>query len=623
MKRMRPLALCLALLPPLPAVAGETARYAEQKIEVARKRAALLFGRFDADARKDLLIAGESDVALQLQDAKGGFGEPIALALGQELGGGALIDVADLDKDGVDELVALHRTGVDRFRFDAKARRFVRMQPALIEKQRGIPFLHLVREEFMYDVDADGDRDIAFPVNGRVFVYTQDETGTFARSGEVETQRAEVQVRSGAPHLGSALVSRIQIPRLRIQKRAAQSVLELKLGDGRTLRSNEGSSVLAGEYSIAAGGADPLAKFKQRHGIELKNNESLQAIVDDLDRDGDGDYTIVYQNRIWVYRGSPEGFDFERAPDQLVKVSAADRVSALLLPLDADEKPDLVLFKYQVPSVARIVAALAIGLRSEIEVIGYPNDGDPVFSRRPAYRSTFVVRVPPLLQLIGELEELVERFRQVMRPLQGLTSGDFNGDGRDDVLRLVGDQMEIYPSRADDPPLIDLASASNRDLLTKFELYKLVQRILFEKPRRDVSIDGAMTLANEVVSTMQGAITLGREPSQRVAVPAEAAKRVDQILTQDLDGDARDDIILYVEPDLEPKAGVPLPEKQTLLLWYSQASKVAAPVVTPPLPSTGSGDGAASGPAAPPAPRKAARPAPARVPAPRAARDSS
>lgn len=601
-----------------PAPAG----YRAEKIEIARKRAAVLFGRFDKDARLDLLVASESDLTLRLQDAQGKFGDPIQLALGKELGGGALIDLADLDKDGTDEVVALHRSGVDRFSFDAKARRFVRMQPALIEGQRGIPFLHLAREDFLYDIDGDGDRDIAFPVNGRVYVYAQ-ENGKFERKGEVETARATVQLRSGAPHLGGAASARIEIPRLKVAKRGSQSVIEVKLGDGRTLRSNEGASVLAGEYSISAGGEDKLAPFKKRHGIELKNNESLQAIVEDLDGDGSGDYTIVYKNRIWVYKGSAKGMDFERAPDQLVKVSTADRVSALLLPLDEDRRPDLVLFKYQVPSVARIVAALAIGLRSEIEVIGYPNDGDPVFSRRPAYRSTFVIKVPPLLQLIGEIEELVERFRQVTRPLQGLTSGDFDGDGRQDVLRLVGDQMEIYRSQPDDPPLIDLASASGRELLGNFGLYKLVQRTLFEKPRRDVSIDGAIALANDVVSTMQGATTLGRQPTQRVAVPAEAARRVDQILTQDIDGDGRDDIILYVEPDLEPKAGVPLPEVQTVWLWFSQSGKVAERALSPARLSTGSADGAARGPAHRPAARRADAPRGAPAPDPAAARGSS
>jgi hypothetical protein len=574
--------LALWLLASAPGLARAQAQGygSSEEIEVARKRAAVLFGRLDREARLDLLVVGESDLTLRLQDAQGRFGDPIRFELGKELGGGALIDLADLDKDGADEVVALHRSGVDRFVFDAKTKRFVRQKPALVEGQRGIPFLHLAREDFLYDVDADGDRDIAFPVNGRVYVYAQEE-GKFVRRGEVETARAAVQLRSGAPHLGGSASARIEIPRLRVAKRGSQSVIEVKLGDGRTLRSNEGASVLAGEYSITSGGEDKLAPFKKRHGIELKNNESLQAIVEDLDGDGAGDYTIVFQNRIWVYRGNAKGIDFERAPDQLVKVATADRVSALLLPLDADRRPDLVLFKYQVPSVARIVAALAIGLRSEIEVIGYVNNGDPVFSRSPAYRSTFVVKVPPLLQLLGELEELVERFRQVTRPLQGLTSGDFDGDGRQDVLRLVGEQMEIYRSQPEDPPLIDLSAASGRQLLGNFGLYKLVQRTLFEKPRREVSIEGAFALANDVVATMQSATTLGREPIQRIAVPAAAAKRVDQILTQDIDGDGRDDIILYVEPDLTPKADQPLTEKQTLLLWFSQGGKLAAPAPGP------------------------------------------
>ena len=417
-------ALALAALLPAGAARAEEPGYREATLEIPRKRAGVLFGRFDRDERLDLVVVGESDLSLRLQDDKGNFGDPIELALGKELGG-ALIDVADLDKDGVDEIVALHRTGVDRYAFDPKARRFVRMQPPLIEKQRGIPFLHLAHEEFLYDIDGDGDRDIAFPVNGRVYVYAQ-EDGKFVRRGEVETERALVQLRTGVPHLGSAAGARIQIPRLRIEKTRPQSVLELKLGDGRA-----------------------------------------------------------------------------------------------------------------------------------------------------------------------------------------------------DVLRLVGQQMEIYPSRPEDPPPIDLASASGRALLGKYELYKLVQRILFEKPRRDISIDGAMTLANDVVSTMQGAVTLGREPAQRIAVPAEAAKRVDQILTRDLNGDGRDDILLYVEPNLEPKAGVPLPEKQTLLIWFSQSGKVASAAVPPERTSRGTGAGAAADTALhSPRTGVAPRPAPS-FPATLAARGSS
>ena len=91
-------------------------------------------------------------------------------------------------------------------------------------------------------------------------------------------------------------------------------------------------------------------------------------------------------------------------------MSAVDRIAIFLLPLNDDTRPDLVIFKFEVPSIARLIAALAIGLRAEVELLGYENDGDPVFSRKPDHRSTFVIKVPPLLALLGQIEELGEEF---------------------------------------------------------------------------------------------------------------------------------------------------------------------------------------------------------------------
>ena len=66
------------------------------------------------------------------------------------------------------------------------------------------------------------------------------------------------------------------------------------------------------------------------------------------------DYVLVWKNRIWVFLADEAGsVDLEGSPDQLLKVSATDQMAAVLLPLNDDAAPDLVLFKYKIPSIAR------------------------------------------------------------------------------------------------------------------------------------------------------------------------------------------------------------------------------------------------------------------------------
>ena len=58
-----------------------------------------------------------------------------------------------------------------------------------------------------------------------------------------------------------------------------------------------------------------------------------------------------------------------------------------------------------------------------------------------------MIKIPPLLRLIGQLEEISEQFQDIFRPIQGTANGDFNGDGVDDVLRLGNQKLEIFLTR--------------------------------------------------------------------------------------------------------------------------------------------------------------------------------
>jgi hypothetical protein len=555
--------------------------YRELELEVERRRSGLLFVRFDGDERRDLLIGSDSEIRVQLQKPDGSYDKPLVLDLGKELGGG-MFDTADLDGDGREELYVLHSGGVDGFAFDAATKKIVRGKP-LLEGQRGLPFLHLASEDFLRDLDGDGDLDFAFPLEGRVHVYVQ-EKGAFVKRGQVEMERAEVRVSAGQRDLGSRVQTRIEVPRFETSQVVdPEGQVEVRLGSG-VLRSGDSAALLAGDFTLKKK-ADPLAAFRAKRGIKPADGEGFQSILQDLDDDGINDYTIVFQNRIWVYKGTREGFDFDRAPDQLLKVAAADRLAVVLLPLNDDARPDLILFKYEVPSVARLAAALAIGLRTEIEILGYYNDGKPVFSRKPDERSTFVVRVPPILRLIGEIEEIGLQFQDILRPMQSVASGDFDGDGRADVLRAASGHLEIYLTTEGEPP-IDLGAARSRELLRAYGGHELVRRALFDRERRDITLESSMSLLREVVDGLQSAIVADRAPALKLPINSTTSKRVDQILADDLNGDGRGDIVVFLDPPpreqrADPEAAI---EKQTLRLWLSEPgvdTKLRSAATTP------------------------------------------
>jgi len=551
----------------LPARARAESGYRELELDVERRRSGLLFVRFDADERRDLLIGSDSEIRVRLQKPDGSYGDPIVLDIGVELGGG-LFDTADLDGDGREEIYVLHAGGVARYAFDLATKKIVRGKP-LLEDQRGLPFLHLASEDFLQDLDGDGDDDFAFPLDGRVQLYEQKD-GVFTRRGQVETDRTQVRTSVGPRDLAARVRTRIEVPRFDASTRSdIEGQTEIRLGGG-VLRSGDSAELLAGDFTLRRK-ADPLATFRAKRGIKPGLDDSFQSILQDVDDDGVNDYTIVYKNRIWVYKGSKDGFDFDRSPDQLLKVAAADRLAVVLLPLNDDTRPDLVLFKYEVPSVARLAAALAIGLRTEIEILGYYNDGKPVFSRKPDERSTFVVRVPPILRLIGEIEDIGLQFQEILRPMQSVASGDFDGDGRADVLRVASGNLEIYLTTEGEPP-IDLGAARSRELLRAYDGHALVRSALFDRERRDITLESSMSLLRDVIDGLQDAIVANRAPALKLPIDAGVSKRVDQIVAEDLNGDGRSDILVFLDPPpreerTDPDAPI---ERQTLRLWLSQ-----------------------------------------------------
>jgi hypothetical protein len=522
-------------------VRGQSWDYAVQRIDVPRKRAGFAFGRLDRDERPDLVVADDARLILRLQTPQGALGEPLTFPLASELGGGALVQVAKLEADGPDEVIALHRSGVDRFQYDAPAGNLVRREP-ILTGQRGIPFLHLALEEFLYDMDEDGDLDLAFPVNGAVYVFVR-EGDAFVRRGEVKVDALRVTLEPGRAELDTEASARLQLPRVRIERRAAP-----------------GADAAGATFSYERR-PDPLAQFKKRQGLEGEAAEKLQAQYTDIDGDGISDYLLVESNRIWVYRGSATGFDLDRSPDQLLKVSlpSAGVLSAALLPLDGDERPDLVLFKFTLPSVGRTLAALAVGINLEFEVLGYTYDGAPVFARQPAYRSTLALRIPPVLRLVAQVEELAERVESLQQRIGRIAAGDFDGDGEGDIARLEDQRVEVFTASSGSSGAVSDASEDRGGVL---------KELLFGRKRRDLTLEEAFKLLEDVLDRASAGLTV-ETPVATLAVPQDVASRVDAVAARDLNGDGRDDLILSLAPESAEAENSLRKAPETLLVFLS------------------------------------------------------
>jgi hypothetical protein len=547
--------------------AEERPPYLEHAIEVESRRSGAVWGRIDGDERLDLLVGNDSELRVWLQGSDGRYVEPIVTDLGTEVGGG-IFDTTDLDGDGRLEVVIVHSRSVDSWSWSDEQMRLVRSKEPLVPRLRGLSFIHLLYEDIVYDIDGDGDEDLMVPGDGDYLFFLRGEEG-FDRLGQIRTRSAEVSLAVGPPALGARLSTTIRIPKLHLEDPERDSNYALRLADGSYFRPGADVDLLSGEYEITSELEDPLARFRRRHGIQATRREGFQSIKQDANGDGFEDYVIVWKNRIWVFLGTKEGVDFERSPNQLLKVSATDQMAAILLPLNGDEKADLVLFKYEIPSLARMVAALAIGLRGEMEVLGYYNDGKPVFARKPNHRATFVFSVPPLLTLMGDIEEIADDFDGILSPLSAASTADFDGDGVLDVMRLHDGHFELYLTRDGRPPL-DLGSAGGYAFVAEHGGHELIVDALFGKSRQNLSLESGMRMIQKAVDSMQSSLTAARPPDQRIPVDFDP-RRIEEVVTRELNGDRRADIAVFIEPESPNEADQESRmDTQPLRLWMSR-----------------------------------------------------
>ncbi|MBL8859882.1 MAG: VCBS repeat-containing protein [Planctomycetes bacterium] len=398
------------------------------------------------------------------------------------------------------------------------------------------------------DVNGDGRTDVVVPNGNTLEVWIQ--TVATGASGQISFSKvATVQVRvsssesTDADNLSDDLESSLMIPSLRLADVNGDGRDDLLVEDGEKrafhLVRADGAIPEAPDVSV------DLSIFKDttaRGEIQLGRTlaGSNKAVYESRDLDGDGipDAVIAQGRKVWVFHGTRQGPQFTE-PSNVLK--AADDVTAVMvLKLDADDRPDLLLVKVQVPSLGTILRGLVSSWEIEMNAVGYRNTGDRKFDTTPKWKSAIKFTAPSILSMVKDPDKLLTRFEDVGRKFRSPAEGDFDGDGSTDVALVAEDSKTIDVWRGTRGTTARLEESTDDTL----------RRVLFEDDNKSWDLDRLIGWLSSFGEQRVSLITGGRAPDARYSLRDPAAWQLDSLAPGDVDGDKRTEIVLrYIARD--------------------------------------------------------------------------
>ncbi|MHC5065023.1 MAG: FG-GAP repeat domain-containing protein [Planctomycetota bacterium] len=489
----------------------------------------------DGDGRQELLVLGIQGEVRIWQAANGELSGELQLPEPAR----SLISLASLPGDDKQQLVVFDPSGIHAFPYRDGA--FRGPGQRLVARERFNLRVNRPRlSAIVQDVNGDGFSDLVLPGMNSCTLYLH---GTTAANGEASAPgflragRLSLRVTTSADTRGGALSeslsSSFTIPDLRTADVNGDGRSDLLASEGNRrlyyLQAEDGRFPEDPDVTLDLGifrdtTPESTIEFGATIGIE---NASLQSR--DLDGDDIPDYVIAHRRKVWVFHGDKGGPQFE-TPSSILKL--AEDVSLLqLLYLDDNDSPDLLMFKFRVPSLGTLFKGLLFEWDVEIGAIGYANQEGKTFARKPRWRSESIVRIPSILSLIQDPEAIVERFKAVGEKFRLVVTADLNGDNKDDVLMQSEDKTSLQYWLLD----TDRSGPQSGD--------EYLRNLLFENEDRVWDIDRILGLLQSLAEDRAAQLTLKREAAGQIELRDPDFFRLEKILAGDLDGDGREEII--------------------------------------------------------------------------------
>jgi hypothetical protein len=258
----------------------------------------------------------------------------------------------------------------------------------------------------------------------------------------------------------------------------------------------------------------------------------------DINADGIPDYVIAHRRKIWTFLGNSSGPQFKKARTQAV----ADDVTAMLvIDLDADDRADLLTFRVQLPSVATLLLGLLQSIDIDVRAVAYPSEQSG-FARKPKWRRTITVRVPPLLSLLSRQAELVERITSLVSKARISASGNFTSPGQRDLALVREDTtaIDLFPN-VQSAPKMDTREGS-----------QMMRRLLFENENTVFDLERVFGLISGLLDQLSNSNVGNQKPSSTISLRDNKTWQLIDLSVGELNGSECDEILATYRAIADP-----------------------------------------------------------------------
>ena len=400
---------------------------------------------------------------------------------------------------------------------------------------------------FAQDVNRDGRVDLVVPTGDACELWLQDaprpgDAGPDGGPPEVELRReATISVElerwgnRNPEALSYMLESAFSVPGLQTRDVNGDGRPDLTVTEGQRrafhLQSEDGSFPVEPDVTLDLdifrdtdfdGGIKP--------GQPLVVDAGANYEIRDLDDDGIEDYVIAHGRKVWVFLGNSSGPQFSE-PASILR-SAEDVTALTVLELDGDGRPDLLLVKVQVPTVASLIRGLVSEWDIRITAAGYGNTGKGSFETRAGWKSELTVRLPSIVRILKDPAEIVRRFEDVESRFRISEWADVDGDGVRDLVLVSEDhaRLEVWRGRGDGRGEIDTE--------------RILRELLFEDSEQVYDLDRAVMWLGSLADRRIAALTEGRKPDHVIELRDRDEARLVALDVGDFDGDGRDLLVV-------------------------------------------------------------------------------